>query len=53
MKIWSKVASAEGLQLLMPMVYYNKISVPQATTQNLTTRYNRAHGIKLKKIYCV
>ena len=49
--IKAKVASAEGLQLLMPMVYYNKLTIGAATTQNLTARYNRAHGIKLKKLY--
>jgi len=49
--IKSKVSSIEGLQMLMPMVYYNKISLGQATNHNITTRYNRAHGIKLKKIY--
>lgn len=51
--IKTKVASGEGLSLLTPMVYYNKINLPSAAGINhtITTRYNRAHGLKLKKIF--
>jgi hypothetical protein len=49
--IKSLVNRPDGLQVLIPMVYYNKLSISAATNQNITTRYNRAHGIKLKKIY--
>lgn len=43
-------SSAEGLQLLIPFVYYSRINL-NGTSQNVTVRYNRAHGSKLQKIY--
>ena len=47
----SLVLRPEGLQLLVPMVYYNKFPLAIAASHNLIVRYNRANGIKLKKIY--
>ncbi len=49
--IKAKVASAEGLQMLIPSVYYNKLSILNGVVQTCTTRYNSAHGLRLKKIY--
>lgn len=48
--IKSKCSSAEGLSLITPWIFYNKINLT-STIQNITTRYNRAHGMKLQKIY--
>lgn len=49
--IKAKCASSEELQILTPYIYYSKLNLPSASTQNLTVRYNRAHGIKLLKIF--
>lgn len=47
----AKVASPEGLSMLIPYVYTTKLSLPATTSQSMDIRYNRGHGIKLKKIY--
>lgn len=48
--IKSKCASAEGLSLLMPYVYYNRIPL-NGTSQTATVKYQRANGSKLLKLY--
>jgi|688.fasta_scaffold60564_6 hypothetical protein len=45
-----KMRSPEGLQILLPYIYTNKSSL-SGTSQSITLRYNRAHGINLQKIY--
>lgn len=49
-EIMSK-AHAGTLTYQVPYVYYNKVNVATSTTHNVSVRYNRAHGRKLKKIY--
>ena len=49
-----KVASPEGLNILLPYVYVNKINlglVGANGSHNLQVRYNRGNGSKLTKIY--
>jgi hypothetical protein len=42
--------SEQGLSLLMPFVYGNKINLT-GSTQTISLRYNRAHGLKLLKVF--
>ena len=49
-EVRNKVLSAEGLNIVLPYVYQNKISLG-GTSQNLSIKYSRAHGSKLLKIY--
>ena len=46
----AKCSSAEGLGVLIPYVYNNKINLT-GNSQTITLRYNRVHGVRLKKIY--
>ena len=46
-----KVNSPEGLKILIPYIYTNKLGLPASSSQAVSVRYNRGHGIKLKKIY--
>lgn len=40
-----------GISLLMPYVYMNKISPASSTSQIVTLKFNRSHGIRLLRIY--
>jgi hypothetical protein len=40
----------EGMSFYFPYVWYNKRPL-NGTSQSITFRYNRMHGLKLKKIY--
>jgi hypothetical protein len=46
----AKCASAEGLQILTPMIFYNRAQL-QSLNQTISVKYSRAHGMKLQKIY--
>jgi hypothetical protein len=46
-----KVMSNEGMNLLFDYVYVNKTAFSPSTQQQLQLRYNRANGLRLKKIY--
>lgn len=46
----AKKNSAEGINVLMPYVYSNKINLT-GTQQSISLRYNRAHGMKLLKVF--
>lgn len=39
-----------GLSLLVPFIHQNKASL-NGTSQSVTLRYNRGHGLKLRKIF--
>jgi len=45
----SKVTSPEGFKILCPYIFSNKTNLG-STSQNLALRYNRGHGLKLRKI---
>lgn len=49
-QIIAKKNSPEGLSVLLPYVYSNKINLT-GTSQSISLKYNRAHGMKLMKIY--
>ena len=47
----AKIASPEGFSLMIPYIYTTKLGLPASTSQNLVIRYNRGHGIRLKKLW--
>lgn len=49
-QIMAKKNSGEGISLLVPYVYGNKIGLT-GDSQSVSLKYSRAHGIKLLKIY--
>ena len=49
--VMDKCKSREGLSLLVPYVHQNKINLGVSTSQSISLRYNRAHGLTLKKIF--
>lgn len=49
-QIREKKNSSEGISILMPYIYGNKINL-SGNSQSISLKYNRAHGLKLLKIY--
>ena len=47
----AKVHSPEGFRTLIPYIYTNKVGLPQSGSQSVSVRYNRGHGIRLKKVW--
>lgn len=46
----AKIHSGEGFSMLVPYIYSTKLGLPASTSQSMSVRYNREHGLKLKKI---
>jgi hypothetical protein len=49
--IREKKNSSEGLSILLPYVYTSRFVSSASTSQNVSLRYNRGHGLRLLKIY--
>jgi len=47
----AKIASPEGMSMLIPYIYTTKLGLPASSSQSLTIRYNRGHGLRLKKLF--
>jgi hypothetical protein len=47
----AKVHSPEGLKMLIPYIYTNKVGLPVSFSQSISICYNNSHGRRLKKIW--